>query len=306
MIAGLQAYNQSFLADLNQIQDKISRSNRDIASGYRVNQASDDPAAVAPILSYQNQLAHLTQVQTNLNGAQTESQIADGALQTAASLLDNLVSIGARGASSTADATTRATLGQQVQAIEEQLVSIANTAVGGRYIFGGDTSSTAPYTFNWANPKGVVQNSGASSTATLQDASGNSINPRLTAAQIFDIRDSFGAPAAGNVFNAAYSLGQALQANSQSGIQSAMDQVKAAVTQLGQSTTSYGNIQTWIQQAQHGAATQQSNVTQALSALRDTDVAAEATALTLNQTALQAALAAHGNLNTKSLFSYLG
>ncbi len=306
MIAGIESYNGSFLADLSQTEARIAQANRELSSGYRVNQASDDPSAVAPILDCQNQLAHLKQVQSNLNAAQTDAQTADGALQNAATLIDQLVTIGANGANTSTSATTRTTLGTQVQAIEQQLVAVANTSVSGRYIFGGDTPSTAPYTYSWTSPEGVVQNSGAPSTSMLRDGDGNEINPALTAAQIFDLRDSTGAPAPGNIFNAAYSLGQALLSNNQAGIQSAIDQIKAASNQLGLATTHYGNTLTWIQQASQSATNEQNNVTQALSSIRDTDVAAAATQLTLEQTALEAALSAHGNLNTKSLFSYFG
>jgi flagellar hook-associated protein 3 FlgL len=306
MIAGIQGYNQSFLADLNQLENKIAQANRNISSGYRVNQASDDPSAIGSILSYQDQLAHIKQVQSNLSAANVNAQTADGALQTAATLLDKLTSLGASGASSGVSAETRATLAQQVQAVEEQLVSVANTNVGGHYIFGGDSGSTAPYTFDWTSPAGVLQNSTSENTSTLHDADGNSISPGLTAAQIFDARDSSGAPTANNIFNAAYSLGQALLNNDQAGIQSALDLVKNGVAQMGQVTTSYGNIQSWIGQSTDAASAKQNSITQALTAVRDTDVPTEATQLTLTQTALDAALAAHGNLNTKSLFSYLG
>jgi flagellar hook-associated protein 3 FlgL len=306
MIAGIEAYNGSFLADLSQTEARIAQANRELSSGYRVNQASDDPSAVAPILDYQNQLAHLTQVQSNLNAAQTDAQTADGALQNAATLIDELVTIAANGANTSTSAATRATLGTQVQAIEQQLVAIANTSVRGRYIFGGDTPSTAPYTYSWTSPEGVVQNSGAAGTSILRDSNGNAINPSLTAAQIFDLRDPTGEPAPGNIFNAAYSLGQALLNNNEAGIQSAILQVKVASDQLGLVTTGYGNTLTWIQQATASATNEQNNVTQALGAIRDTDVAEAATQLTLEQTALEAALSAHGNLNTKSLFSYFG
>jgi len=306
MIAGIGAYNGSFLADLSQTEARIAQTNRELSSGYRVNQASDDPSAVAPILDYQNQLAHLSQVQSNLDAAQTDAQSADGALQNAATLIDQLVTIGANGANTSTSAATRTSLGTQVQAIEQQLVAIANTSVRGRYIFGGDTPSTAPYTYSWTSPEGVIQNSGAASTLVLRDSDGNGINPSLTAAQIFDLRDATGARAPGNIFNAAYSLGQALLSNNQAGIQNAMDQVKAASDQLGLVTTSYGDTLNWIQQATKSTTDEQNNITQALSAVRDTDVAAAATQLTLEQTALEAALSAHGNLNTKSLFSYFG
>ncbi len=306
MIAGIDAYNGSFLASLSHLEIRISQVNQQISSGVRVNQASDDPSAVAPILQYQGEINQIQQVQTNLSSVQTEAQSADGALQTASTLLDQLVSIGSDGASSTASAGSRASLGEQVQGLEQQLVSIANTSVNGCYIFGGDSPETAPYTFDWSSPDGIVQNSNPTNTTIVADANGSQIVPRLTAQQIFDVRNSGGTPATGNIFNAVYSLGQALLSNDQTGVQNALDDLKAGVTQLTQATTTYGNIQTWIQQASQTATTQLNNVTQALSSIRDSDVATDATQLTLEQTALEAALSAHGSLNTKSLFSYLG
>lgn len=306
MIAGIDAFNGNFLADLSQLQNKIAQVNKEITSGHRVNQASDDPSAVAPIISYQNEMAQIKQTQANLGVAQTESQSADGALQIAASLMDQVVSIGAKGASSTADGSTRTVLGQQIQQVLQQLVDLANTSVGGNYIFGGDDSSTAPYSYNWTSTSGVTQNTTQSNTAILRDSDGNETGARLTALQIFDVRDAANNPTSGNVFQAVYTLGQALLNNDQTGIQGGLDQVKAAENQLNQSTASYGNIENWIDQASQTATTHLNNLTVALGTVRDSDIAQDATQLTLDNTALQAALSAHANLNTKSLFSFLG
>ena len=306
MISGVYANDENFLADLSQLENSISQVNKQISSGIRVNQASDDPSAVAPILAYQGQISEIKQVQMNLNSAQTEAQTADGALETASSLMDQLVSLGAEGASGTSSASARAVLGEKVQSIEQQLVAVANTSIGATYIFGGDSSSTPPYAFSWTSPEGVIASGRPTNTATIRDTDGNEIIPRLTAQQIFDVKDSTGAPAAGNIFQAAFALGTALLANNQPGIQSALDQVKAGSAQLQQSTTAYGNIENWIQQASQNATAHLNNITQALSAIRDSDIATDATQLSIDQTALQAALSAHASLNAKSLFSFLG
>jgi flagellin-like hook-associated protein FlgL len=309
-------------------------------------------------------------------------------------------------------------LSEQVKAIEEQLVSIANTQVEGRYIFGGDDPNTQPYTFqpgtfstpakNLNDPAarfdviippatgsenfsvtymdtlgavrnapvsiaatatgidgptfvsqlntalttagvagvtaqigadgtlqftgsnlvsiihtltpnvtqgvatnndsltGVIQNNTAANTTTISNAAGSSIIPGMTAQQIFDARNPDGTPAAGNIFQAVYALGQALLSNYQPGVQAAALALPASVTQLGQATTHYGNTQSWLTQAADDASSKLVNLHQILGSLRDTDIAAAATNLTLANTAMQAALAAHGSLNVRSLFDYLG
>ncbi len=306
MLAGIDAFNSTFLADLNITENQISQANQQLSSGYRVTQASDDPAALGAILGYQNQIDQVTQVQANLNQAASVASSADGALASASNMLDQVTSIASEGASSTQTATTRSILGQQVQGIEQQLVAIANTTVLGHYIFGGDDTATQPYSFNWSVPGGVVRNNTAGNTATITNADGSSIVPWQTAQQILDAQNSDGTPAASNIFQNVYALGQALQNNDQAGVQAAALALNSSVTQLGTSTTSYGGTETWIQQSQNSASSSLTNLHQQLSGLRDADIAQAATELSLAQTAMQAALAAHGSLNLKSLFSYLG
>jgi flagellar hook-associated protein 3 FlgL len=306
MISGLQANTPSFIAYLSNMEARLATVTEQLSSGSRVNRPSDDPNAIAPIIAYQGHINYLTQVQANLNQAQTEAQTGDNALQQATSLINQLVTLGSQGASSTSDASSRAILGQKVQAIQQQLVNLANSSVSGHYIFGGDDSGTAPYSYDWSSSGGVVQNSSATNTQILRDSDGNTITPRMTAQEIFDARNSDGTPASGNVFQAAYALGTALLANNQSGVQSALDAVKSASDKVSSATTNYGNIETWITTGLQTATAHVNDLTQALGAIRDADIPSLATQLTLNQTAIQAAIAADGSLNTRSLFSYLG
>jgi flagellar hook-associated protein 3 FlgL len=306
MISGLAASNASFLADLNNTEDRISRANQQISSGIRVSKASDDPEAVTPLLDYQNQINQITQLLSNLNSEKTVATMADGALQSASSLLNQLLSIAALGATGTTTAATRATLGVQVQQITQQLVSLANTTMEGRFIFGGDAPGTQPYTFDWNSAGGVSSSGSPANTATISDLDGGSIVPGLTAAQIFDARLPGGSPDPGNVFQAAYALGTALLANDQASLQTASTEIQAAATHVNESAVVYGNTENWIQQAAATATSRSVTLTDAISALRDTDLVAAATELTQGRVALEAALAAHANLTTKSLFSYLG
>jgi flagellar hook-associated protein 3 len=419
MLAGLSGFNATFLADLTATENRITQLNKQITSGVRISQASDDPAALASILETQSDIDRTTQTQTNLQQASTVAASADGALASASSLLDRLRSLAAQGANSTATAATRTTLSQQVQAIEQQLVSIANTQVEGRYIFGGDDPNTQPYTFqpgtfstpakNLNDPAarfdiitppatgsesfsvtyidptsgavqttpvsiaatasgidgstfvsqlngalttagvagvtaqigaggtlqltgsnlvsvihtltpgvtqavaanndsltGVIQNNTAANTTALSNAAGSSIVPGMTAQQIFDARNPDGTPAAGNIFQAVYAVGQALLSNYQPGVQAAALALPSSVTQLGQATTSYGNTRSWLTQAADDASSKLVDLHQILGSLRDTDVAQAATDLTLANTSMQAALAAHGSMNVKSLFDYIG
>ncbi len=305
MLAGLDAFNSTFLLDLDNTQNAIAQTNEQLSSGYRVNVASDDPTDIATILGYQNQANQITQVQTNLTLANTQATAADNALSSANTLLNQLVSIAAQGSSGTASSATLTTLGQQVQGIAQQMVDLANTSVQGQYIFGGDDPSTQPYTFDWSVSGGATQNNTAANTDTIQDISGQTLVPTMTAQQIFDAQNSDGTPAAGNIFQAVYALGTALANGDQTGIQAASTSLTAATAQLGQATTFYGNVEDWIQNANNAATSALTNDQAEVSSLRDTDIAAAATQLTTEQTAMQAAIEAHSSINLKTLFDYM-
>ncbi|HLH01605.1 MAG TPA: hypothetical protein VKX25_02460 [Bryobacteraceae bacterium] len=300
MISGIQANTGSFLASLSNLENRLSQVNQQMSSGYRVNQASDDPTAIQPIVAYQGRIDYINQIKSNLTQAQTAAQTADSALQQASTLMDQLVTLATQGASSTSDASTRSNLAQKVQAIQQQLVAIANTTSNGQYIFGGDSATTAPYTYTGTGPNGVTQNGTPTNTQILRDSDGNEITPSLTAQQIFDSSN-------GSIFQAAYDLSSALLANNQTGIQTALTEVQTGSQQLTAASVSYGNIETWITNGISTATSHVNNLTQALSAVRDADLPTLATELTTDQTAMQAAIAADGSLNNmKSLFDYMG
>jgi flagellar hook-associated protein 3 FlgL len=300
MLKGIQGQNPSFLADLSRIQGRIATTNKQITSGYRVNQASDDPESITSIIKLQGQIDHLTQTQTNLSTAKSQNAMADGALQTATTILDQLTSIASQGATGTTTSEARAVLADQVKQLAGQLVGIANTSANGHYIFGGDDPTVAPYAFNWiSGTNGVVSNTTSAATGLLDDGQGSTISAGMSAADIFDSGSN-------SIFAAAYSLGQALANNDTAGAQTALGSLKSAGTYLSQVSESYGNRETWIAQAIETASNRLSTVQASLASIRETDLPSAITQMTTDQTALQAAISAHASLSNKTLFDYFG
>jgi flagellin-like hook-associated protein FlgL len=300
MLKGIQGQNPIFLTDLSRIQNRISAANKEITSGYRINQAADDPRSISSILRLQGQIDHLTQTQTNLGNAKVQNEAADGALQSATAILDQLTSIASRGGTDTSTPETRALLADQVEQLAGQLVGIANATANGQYIFGGDDPTIAPYTFNWTGgTNGVVGHSTGSASGLLDDGTGSTISAGMSAADIFD-------SGATSIFAAVYGLGQALKANNVTGIQTALSSLRPAGTYLAQVSVSYGNRQNWIAQASDNASSQLSTLQASLASVRETDLPSAITRMTTDQTALQAAISAHASLSRKTLFDYFG
>ncbi len=309
MISGIDPAGAQFLAALSQIQNNMQQAETELSSGVKFQNASDAPDEVSDILSLRADITNNNQVQSNLNNVTTQVDTAQQALSSAEQLVENALTLAAQGSSGTATATSNGNLAQQVGAIQNELISIANTQVGNDYVFGGDDYTSQPYEADTLNPDtggGVVQLTVTQATRLIQDPLGNTFSVDLTAQQIFDDQNPDGSPAPDNVFVAVNQLRVALQNNDLDGIQSSITALTTADNYLNQQLGFYGAAENRIQAANSLA--QQMNLTYqtALSNDQDADMAQAATQLTESQTQEQAALQAEGMLPRNSLFNFLG
>jgi flagellar hook-associated protein 3 FlgL len=304
MILPVNGSTQSYLDSLDRIQSTLDTVTRQVSSGTRVSQPSDDPSAVPGILETQSQIAQNTQTQTNLNEVNAELSAGDAALQNASTALEQAISLASE-AASPQTASQNADLLQQAQAIQQQLVDLSGTTFNGRYIFSGDLDDQPLYSVDASQPEGVTQLAAPTSTRTITDGAGATLWVPRTAREIFDPKNADGSAASGNAFAAINSLVQALQNNDQAGAAAAVNSLKAADDYMSQQLGLYGIAENRVADALNTLSDSQAAEKQTLSNLRDADVAGDAVELTQVQTQQQAALSVGSKLSQLSLFSYL-
>ena len=145
MIPSLSPSTNLFLNGLSRLQVVISSTTEQLTSGYSINQPSDAPDQISPLLQLMANFSQNQTVLENLSTVQATVSSADNAVSSAIQLLQQATSLGAEGASSSTTAQTRTDLAQQVESIQEQMVALADTQVSGRYVFGGDQATSQPY-----------------------------------------------------------------------------------------------------------------------------------------------------------------
>ena len=306
MTTNLDPESALFLADVNRIQQAISNASAQVSSGLKINVASDAPDQIDSLLQLRADEASNTQAQSNLTLAQTDAQSADSALGSSILLMDRAVTLATEGASATSTATTNADLAQEVQSLQEQMVSYSQTQVTGRYIFSGDLNSSPSYTLDLSAPNGVDQLSNAASTVQIQNPAGGSFPASLTAQQIFDDQNPDGTPATDNVFTALNTLRVALSNNDTAAIGASITNLQAASDHLNTSEAFYGTVEDRIQDASNFSSSYDTQLQTEISQTQDADVTAEATDLTQANTQLQAAYQAQAEMPKTSLFQFLG
>ena len=178
MTSGIDASTAKFLTDLSNVQARSERAQRQISSGLKITVASDSPDEISKLLQTRVNLAHNTQVATNLGRVKFEVDTAEQALGDATTILDRIRVIGAQGASGTQTASANRLLSSEAGTLLDRLVGIANTVVDGRYIFSGDSDRNPAYTRDSSQPNGVSAYGGSAATRQAQHPAGLSFQLR--------------------------------------------------------------------------------------------------------------------------------
>jgi len=304
MLQTLDPMRSQFLNDLASLQSRMTKTQAELTSGVRISKPSDDPTAVGDVLQLESDISRVTQVTSNLNGIKSEVDTASGVVQNAVSLLDQARSLAAQGASAISP-TERTAMAAQAEQILNTLIDDSRATFDGHYLFSGDSSTQPAYTVNLASPNGVNRLLTAPATRLIQDSSGQTFAVAKTAQDLFDHRNPDDSLATDNVFAAMNSLRVALLNNDQAGTIAAAASIQTAQDYLNQQGAFYGAVQNRVTNALDVAEKFQLQSQTALSAERDTDVAAAATDLTQEQLSQQAAMQAQATMPRNSLFDLL-
>jgi flagellar hook-associated protein 3 FlgL len=285
------------LAAIWQTQNQENTALQQMSSGKRVNVPSDDPLAAAQMVGNQDQSNRADQYLQNIDTLTNQLQTADSALGSAVTAVTQAITLGVQGSTGTLSAANRQQIVQNLQGIQSQLVQLANTSVGGSYLFGGTASTAPPYTLDPTNPSGVTYN-GNSGTNTVQVADGLNLQTNMPGNQLFQ-------NSAGDIFGSLQQLITALQSGTSTDAGTATNQLRTAFDSLSGQRIFYGNAvnqlnstQTFLQQEQVTLKSQANNLVGA-------DLTKTAVDLTRAQTAHDAALAAAAKILPTSLLDYL-
>lgn len=283
------------LTAIQQSRQNMNTATQQLSSGKSVNQLSDNPAAVAAVVQNHNQAGQDDQFLQNLNSLQARFQVADSTLSNVVQALTRAVSIGTEGANGTLNAGDRQAIAGEVQGLLSQMLSLANTAYQGTYLFAGTAVTTQPFTQD-PNTLAVTYN-GNGNTTSVQLSNGNSITAGVPGGQLFQ-------NGAGSVFGALTDLYNSLQSGN--GIPAAVTEVQNALSAVNTQRVFYGNALNQINMSENFLNQDKVNLSSQENALIGVDPAAAASNLAQAQTGYQSNLAATGKiLSLPSLLDFL-
>jgi flagellar hook-associated protein 3 FlgL len=301
MISSLNPSTQLFLSSLSAIGERMDRAQRQVTTGLRVSRISDDPDMIPALLQSRANLSLVQQMEANLNRVKGEVDAGEQALQSAVQLFERARTRGVQGATSTQTVGSRAVLAQEIGSILEQMVGLAGTVVEGRHLFSGDSDQQVPYTIDVTQPVPLSAYLGAAATREAQHPNGTTFRVGRTAQEIFDA-----ATPEDNVFAALTVLRDALLANDEPAIFSAVAGLGRVGEHLNSELAFYGSAQNKIVEAGEFGASLRVQLQTQIAGLEDADLTQAILDLNQAQTQQEAALVSHARLPRTTLFDYLG
>ncbi|RLB59528.1 MAG: flagellar hook-associated protein 3 [Deltaproteobacteria bacterium] len=257
---------------------RLARVQRQVATGVRVASPADDPVAAARVGALDETLRRLDQADAAARSATASLEASEAALGEANSLVIRARELAVQAASEQYSAADRAAVADEVQALRQQMLALANTEVGGSYLFAGARNDQVAF-----DAAGNYQ--GDANEPELEVA------PGLRVAVVLSGDRVFGAAGGTDVLATLDNLQQALNADDTAAIQSSLDQLDAAGRQLVSARAEAGArlelvaaAGGWCGRLRNGVLTDRGRV-------RDTDLAGASMQLALAQKALEAAVA---------------
>jgi len=281
------------LAALSRARQTTEDALRELSSGRRVNQPSDDPAAAAILVQNHDQTIFTARYLQTLTSIQGQFQTADSALSSVIVSLNRALTLGVQGANGTASDTDRAAIATELQGIQDQLISLANTSFQGGPLFAGTLTSSPPFVKDNTLPSGVRYD-GNDAVNQVQIGDGYRIVANKPGSQLFT--------AAGHdVFQALAGLIQAMATNT--GFDVAITALRDSFDFISSQRVFYGNAMNQGLAQSTSLGTTKVQLAEQENTLVASDIEAAASRLVSSQAATNATLAAIGRISQLNLFA---
>ncbi|MGH9445528.1 MAG: flagellar hook-associated protein FlgL [Terriglobia bacterium] len=276
-------------------QQRLNTYLQQVSTGQSVNEPSDNPTATAAYIENKTESDSVDQFTQNISTVEESLQTAETALGSVVSNLSQALSIGTEAANGTNSTSELQGFAQQVQAIQQTVLSLANTSYQGNYLFAGTDTTTAPYIADLSSPSGVTY-VGNTGTNNIDAGPGQSVTINKPGSSIFDASGS-------DVFQALSDLTTALQTNTN--ITGALSEVQSAFNTVNTQQTFYGNTLDQLNSINGNLTEEQTTLSTQASSLISANPAQAESNLVQEETALQAGLQAFGSISQDTLLNYL-
>lgn len=130
--------------DINQNLQQLDTLQNELSTGRKINKPSDDPAGLVKALRLRTDITANEQYQTNIKDAISLNDTTDSALNSLNQVVTKIRELTVQAANGTNDTSALASITDEIDQLEEQIKTVANTTYGSKYVFAGSNVTEAP------------------------------------------------------------------------------------------------------------------------------------------------------------------
>lgn len=309
---------------LNDVAQQLEELRSIGATGKKLNKASDDPAAVLPVLNSRKQISNIERNLETMGKSLDTMQATDGHLEHVENIMQRAKEIMTNSVNGALNNDDLTVLADEMSQLRKELLDSANGMVDGKYLFAGYEEDTIPFVANPAyDPTLYVANDsstwpylyqGDENPTSLEITTGERIMVNLTGNDLFLGTTTWDPTTSTNnstesgrydLFLELTQAEEALRANDQTAMQTSIDDLEGAAEQNRRLRSQLGNRASRVETTMDYQEGVKVDLTQILSRYEDADAIETFNAIIQQETAFQAALSVTAKVSQMSILDYI-
>jgi len=137
-------YKSLYGSNNNQLNTKLFDVNKQIASGIKIQYASDDVSTFAETMRLDNELTTLKQVKKSTESGYKVSNQTDSVLSEFSTSMDRVRTLLIQASNGASSDTSLDAIAAELRGMESHLKNLANTSINGQYLFSGSAVDIRP------------------------------------------------------------------------------------------------------------------------------------------------------------------
>jgi flagellar hook-associated protein 3 FlgL len=272
--------------NLSSITENLNNANKVVSSGKQIVDLSDDPVGLVQSLEIKSVLANIDQMGRNISFGESWLVAAEGTLGNVQNLISDAKTLCVEMATATKSTTHRQSAAETVRNTLDEIITLANTQVNGRYLFAGSDTDNIPFEQDGSY-------NGNDTPFSIKVGNNSVIQFASDGEAIF-----------GNIVNTLNNLVTDLQSDDIDGIRSSMDSLDQHFDDISNNISDVGSKMNRMEIKENILQGLTISNTERLSQIEDADIAESIMNLKAVELAYQAALASSSSIMKLSLVDY--
>lgn len=293
-----RSMTNNLLLNLNRGMTRLDRINNQLGSKKKVNLPSDDPVKAGSILRTSSSIRETDQYLRNIGSAVSWLDATDVVLQDVLSVIHRAKELAVKGSSTHLDDTDRQALADEIFQLHDNLVQLANSTHGGRYLFARQETGTKP--FEGGGGTGDVINAVSYLTTKSDEMVKYEVGVGVTMEVSLDGEEVFV-----DIFRALEELHHELTGGDPNNVSTVIGKLDEGLDNVLRHMSSLGGKQKRVELAQERLLDLQLNLTKILSEEQDLDYAEAIMELKMEEFAYRTALSVGARIIQPSLVDFL-